>query len=407
MVLASASSSEHSTAQSLQLQGTIGGQAVTILVDSGSTHSFISSSVAQHLSGLRPLQKPVSVQVANGVRITCDTEIPMAEWSVQQHKFHSTLKVLDIGSYDMIVGMDWLQAFSPMKIDWQAKWMLIPYGSTHISLQGILPDSSCSVLKLYSITSEVPAPDVEPRHPQLQLLLDEFSHLFTGPTALPRRRPCDHTIPLVPGAQPVSVRPYRYAPALKTEIEKQVSEMLQQGLIRPSTSPFSSPVLLVRKKDNTWRFCVDYRMLNALTLKSKFPIPVIDELLDELSGASWFSTLDLRAGFNQIRLAPGEEFKTAFQTHWGHFEFNVMAFGLTGAPNTFQGAMNSTLRPVLRICALVFFDDILIYSRTFEEHLEHLRQVFSLLSQDQWQLKLSKCKFAQQRISYLGHVVSG
>lgn len=171
--------------------------------------------------------------------------------------------------------------------------------------------------------------------------------------------------------------------------------MLQTGLISPSTSSFSSPVLLVRKKDGSWRFCVDYRMLNALTVKSKFPIPVIDELLDELSSIAWFTMLDLCAGFNQIRLAPGEEYKTAFQTYWGHFEFNVTAFGLTGTPNTIQGAMNSTLHPLLRKCALVFFDDILVYSRTFKDHLDHLCQVFSLLARDQWQLKLTKCKFAQ------------
>lgn len=133
---------------------------------------------------------------------------------------------------------------------------------------------------------------------------------------------------------------------------------------------------------------------------------MIDELLDELSSASWFTTLDLRAGFNQVRLAPGEAYKIAFQTHWGHFEFNVVAFRLTGAPSTFQDTMNSTLHPLLRKCVLVFFDDILVYSRSFEEHLDHLCQVFSLLAKDQWQLKLIKCKFAKQSISYLGHVVS-
>lgn len=202
------------------------------------------------------------------------------------------------------------------------------------------------------------------------------------------------------------VRAYRYPPALKNEIETQVSDMLQSGMIRPSKSAFSSPVLLVRKKDGGWRFCVDYRMLNALTLKSKFPIPVIDELLDELSQASWFSVLDLRAGFNQIRLAPGEEHKTAFQTHWGHFEFAVMSFGLTGAPNTFQGAINTTLRTLLRKCVIVFFDDILIYCSSLADHLNHLRQVLELLARDQWQVKLSKCRFAQQSISYLGHVIS-
>jgi hypothetical protein len=118
-------------------------------------------------------------------------------------------------------------------------------------------------------------------------------------------------------------------------MESQVLDMLQSGLIQPSTSAFSSPVLLVRKKDGSWHFYIDYRLLNSLTVKSKFPIPVIDELLDELSNAKWFTSLDLPTRFNQIRLAPGEEHKTAFQTHWGHFKFIVMAFGLTGAPNTF------------------------------------------------------------------------
>jgi len=141
-------------------------------------------------------------------------------------------------------------------------------------------------------------------------------------------------------------------------------------------------------------------------VKSKFPIAVIDELLDELSSARWFTSLDLRAGFNQIRLAPREEHKMAFQTHWGHFEWTVMAFGLTGAPNTFQGAMNVTMKPLLRICVLVFFDDILIYSKTLEEHVEHIRQVFHLLAKDKWLLKRSKCQFARQSIAYLGHVIS-
>jgi hypothetical protein len=170
--------------------------------------------------------------------------------------------------------------------------------------------------------------------------------------------------------------------------------MMQQGLIRPSSSSFSSPVLLVRKKDGTYRFCVDYRYLNALTVKSKFPIPVFDQLIDELAGASWFSTLDLISGYHQVRLRQGEEFKTAFQTHNGHFEFVVMPFGLSGAPGTFQGAMNTTLSSLLRKCVLVFFDDILVYSRTLPEHISHLEAVFLLLQKDQWHVKLSKCHFA-------------
>jgi hypothetical protein len=139
-------------------------------------------------------------------------------------------------------------------------------------------------------------------------------------------------------------------------------------------------------------------------VKTKYPVPVIDELLDELFGASYFSILDLRAGFHQVLLEAGEEHKTAFQTHMGHYEFCVMAFGLTRAPGNFQRAMNHTLSPLL--CALVFFDDILVYSASLESHVQHLHQVFSLLAQDQWKGKRSKCSFAQSSVSYLGHVVS-
>jgi hypothetical protein len=128
--------------------------------------------------------------------------------------------------------------------------------------------------------------------------------------------------------------------------------------------------------------------------------------MDELAKANWFSTLDLCAGYHQVRLTKGEEFKTAFQTHFGHFEFKVMAFGLCGAPGAFQGAMNTTLHPLLRKCVLAFFDDILVYSQNLEEHLVHLKQVLQLLAKDKWHVKLSKCSFAQRKISYLGHVIS-
>ena len=210
----------------------------------------------------------------------------------------------------------------------------------------------------------------------------------------PPKRSCDQEIPLVEGARPISVRPYRYPPALKDEIESQVDTMLHQGIIQPNTSPFNSPKLLVWKKDETWCFCIDYRYLNALTVKTTVPIVVFDQLMDELAGARYFSTLDLLAGYHQIWLRGGEEHKTAFSTHVDHYEFRVVAFGLSGAPGTFQGAMNQTLKPLLCRCSIVFFDDILIYNKSFEEHIDHLRQVFTLLAQDQWHIKQSKCKFA-------------
>jgi hypothetical protein len=151
----------------------------------------------------------------------------------------------------------------------------------------------------------------------IKLLIQQFQSVFEAHAELPPSRACDHKIPLVPGASPIHSRPYRYALALKDEIERQVSELLKAGMIQPSTSSFSSLVLLVKKKDGAWRFCIDYRALNAITVKSKFPLSIIDEVMDELAGASWFSKLDLIARYHQICLAPREEYKIAFQTHSG------------------------------------------------------------------------------------------
>lgn len=243
--------------------------------------------------------------------------------------------------------------------------------------------------------------------PEVEAIIQQFSQVFEPLSSLPPERSCDHAIPLVPGAKVVSIRPYRYPPALKDEIERHVADTPAKGIIQPSQSSFSSPILLVKKKSGARRFYIGYRYLNALTLKSKFPIPVFEELMNELASAQWFSTLDLDSGYHQIRMKKGDEFKTAFQTHFGHFEFKVVAFGLCGVPGTFQGAMNSTLAPLLRKCVLVFFDDILVYSPSFEEHLCHLRQVLLLLAKDKWQVKLSKCSFAQQQLAYFEHIISG
>ena len=345
--------------------------------------------------------------VANGSQLWCDTEFKHLQWSVQQCSFVSVAKVLPLSQYDLIVGMDWLAAHSPMEIDWRYKWMTITYGGTQMHLQGQLDSLLVgAVLQITTVKAEGLGASSSSAPPELATLLSEFKDVFDPPQGYPPARHCDHEIPLVAGATPVQVRPYRYPPAVKTEIEHQVAEMLNSGLIQPSSSPFSSAVLLVKKKDGSFRFCVDFRQLNAITAKCKYPVPVIEELLDELQGASWFSSLDLTASYHQIRLRPGEEPNTAFQTHSGQYEFRVMAFGLSGAPATFLKAMNTTLHPLLRKCVLVFFDDILIFSKTREEHLVHLRLVLELLRHDQWQVKMSKCSFLQRQLCYLGHVIS-
>jgi hypothetical protein len=243
---------------------------------------------------------------------------------------------------------------------------------------------------------------IQSLHPDLQTVLQPYAHIFAPPQGLPPTRPHDHHIHLTPNSAPVNIKPYRYPHYQKEAMTTIILDMLREGLIQPSTSPYSSPVLLVKKKDGSWRFCVDYRALNAITIKDRFPIPTIDEL----HGSTVFSKIDLRSGYHQIRLAPDDIPKTGFRTMDGHYEFLVMPFGLTNAPSTFQAAMNDLLRPFLRKFALVFFDDILIYSPDWQTHLLHLQQVLQSLSAHQFYAKLSKFQFGVSSVEYLGHIIS-
>nr|XP_051211101.1 uncharacterized protein LOC127328548 [Lolium perenne] len=397
--------------------------------------SFINSDLVDKLQCTKKNLPPATYVVANGAKMQCTEYVPQLEWSTQGHTFQQDVKILPLGCYDMILGEDWLDDHSPMWVHWRRKRMRFTHKHRRITLNGVSDNiKTCRPVKIPklqglqrrgAITHMVQVHWAAEGHiiqvqalqekqgdstasalaPEIQQLLDAHEGLFSKPEGLPPSRTADHRIPLVPGAQPVKARPYRYTPQQKTEIENQVKEMIKSGIIRLSSSPFASPVLLVRKKDGTWRFCVDYRQLNSLTIKHKYPVPVVDELIDELAGACWFTKLDLSSGYHQILLADGEQHKTAFQTHHGLYEFLVMPFGLTNAPASFQGLMNQVFAPLLRKCVLVFVDDILIYSQSLREHVQHLKCVFELLQQNQLFLKRSKCSFALQELEYLGHII--
>jgi hypothetical protein len=185
-----------------------------------------------------------------------------------------------------------------------------------------------------------------------------------------------------------------------------VMNLLKNHIIMPSESPYSSSAILVKKMDGAWRLCIDYRKLNKVTIKNKYPIPVIEDLMDELNGATIFTKLDLRSGYHQIRIHTANIAKTTFSTHQCHYEYVVMPFGLTNAPATFQPLMNQLLQQHLQKFVLVFFDDILIYSKSEAEHADHLNIIFSLLHKNSMYAKRSKCVFAQDRVEYLGHIIS-
>ncbi|KAJ9535693.1 hypothetical protein OSB04_un001154 [Centaurea solstitialis] len=206
---------------------------------------------------------------------------------------------------------------------------------------------------------------------------------------LPPDRQVEFRINLSPGAAPITRAPYRLAPAEMKEMMSQLQELLEKGFIRPSTSPWGAPVLFVKKKDGSMRMCIDYRELNKVTIKNKYPLPRMDDLFDQLQGASFFSKIDLRSGYHQLKVSEGDVPKTAFRTRYGHFEFLFMPFGLTNAPAAFMDLMNQVCKPFLDKCVIVFIDDVLVYSRSEAEHEEHLRAILELLKREKLYAKFS------------------
>ncbi|XP_019446853.1 PREDICTED: uncharacterized protein LOC109350125 [Lupinus angustifolius] len=373
--------------KSWKVSGEFLGRTVVILLDCGASHNFVATDLVAQLQ----------------------------------------LAVVDTPSYvvegvDMVLGLDWLAGLGEVKADFGKlelsvkkgmEWYKI-IGDPNLSRTQLTFGAFLQVLKeegeglmLHCMpTPKVPLGD-QVVLDKLLVVLERYDVVFQDLQGLPPERRHDHAIRLKEGADIPNIQPYKCPHFQKSEIEKLVGEMLQAGVIRPSISPYSSPIILVKKKDGGWRFCIDYRALNKVTVPNKFRIPVIEELLDELGGAKIFSKLDLKSGYHQIRMREEDIPKTAFRTHEGHYEFLVMPFGLTNAPSTFQALMNEVLKPFLRQFALVLFDDILVFSKDLVSHVSHLEQVLVVLHQNGLKANKKKCSFGQGSLEYLGHIISG
>ena len=241
---------------------------------------------------------------------------------------------------------------------------------------------------------------------RLQKLLSTYGKVFQElPDGLPPDRGIDHTTPLTDLTKTFFRHPYRLRTLEMAEAKSQIKDLLQKGFIQPSQSPFGAPFLFVQKKDGSLRMCIDYRALNAITLKNRYPLPNISDLLDRFAGANVFSSLDLASGYRQIKIGKDDVPKTAFTTPFAHYEFKVLSFGLTNAPATFQAVMNKMFGHLHKFC-VVYLDDILISSKTPEEHAEHLETVLQILEREGLYAKLKKCDFNKAELLYLGHILS-
>lgn len=414
--------------KTFKLRGEVNGNEVIIMVDPGATHNFISSQVIEALGVECNPSRSFGVSLGTGEMVVSPGECKSVVVQVQGVTIVEDFLAINLGNSDMILGLKWLEMLGTTTTNWKLQKLSFKMGKETVTLTG---DTSLGrteiTLKamLRTLRREGQGYLVEFNHigainqeenkqisdqeiPKgLFPIVQQYQQIFELPTGLPPARHQDHHIILKEGTDPVNVRSFRYPQAQKDEIERLIHDMLTAGIIQLSSSPFSSPVLLVKKKDGSWRFCVDYRALNKATVPNKYPIPVIDELLDELHGAKLFTKLDLKSGYHQVRVRQEDISKTAFRTHEGHYEFLVMPFGLTNAPATFQAIMNEVFRPFLRKFVLVFFDDILVYSQTKEDHIKHVATVFETLKLHQLYANKRKCEFGKNEVAYLGHLISG
>nr|AAN04909.1 Putative polyprotein [Oryza sativa Japonica Group] len=318
---------------------------------------------------------------------------PAVPIEIQGIPFPSDLILLDTKNLDVILGMNWLAQFQGV-VDCAGRTVTL-YRGPEQPVVFFAPPTSVRSSEVHQIgLSEIP-------------IVREFGDVFPEELpGMPPKREIEFRIDLAPGTTPLYKRPYRMAANELAEVKKQLEELKEKGYIRLSTFPWGAPVIFVEKKDKTKRMCVDYRALNEVTIKNKYPLPRIDDLFDQLKGATVFSKIDLRSGYHQLRICEEDIPKTAFTTRYGLYEFTVMSFGLTNAPAFFMNLMNKVFMEYLDKFVVVFIDDILIYSQSEEDHQHHLRLVLGKLREHQLYAKLSKCEFWLPEVKFLGHVIS-
>ncbi|GJR85810.1 putative reverse transcriptase domain-containing protein [Tanacetum coccineum] len=397
----------------------------TILFDTGADRSFISNTFSA-LINITPttLESHYDVELADREIIRVNIIICGCTLNFMNHPFNIDLMPVPLDSFDVIIGIDWLTKYHGVIIC-DEKIVRVPFESEMLIFQGNgnnqreesrLNIISCTKAQEYlskgcdvflaHITTKEAKDKSEGKRLEDVPIVKDFPKVFPEDlSGIPPARQVEFQIDLVPGAAPVARAPYRLAPSEMKELAEQLQELSDKGFIRPNSSPWGAPVLFVKKKDGSFRMCIDYHELNKLTVKNRYPLPRIDDLFDQLQGSSVYSKIDLRSGYHQLRVREEDIPKTAFRTRYGHYEFQVMPFGLTNAPAVFMDLMNRVCKPYLDKFVIVFIDDILIYSKNKEEHEEHLKLILELLKKEELYAKFSKCEFWIPKVQFLGHVI--